>query len=303
MKKLITFFLAVSFFGAESNAAPPVPGSSRSCDQSSLAQVVAPAPVSPPLVPGAPALKLAYHAIFPGASLSCFMDRIHSTPQALEQGEGQVAGQSSSFTAGTLGVVLHLTTPDPIPLIPSDPDGNTQTSSVGLFSTGLNFGPGTFFSARATFVGPNGPFGGKSWAVTVNARTGGKQDLGTATRLNMTLRFKGGTAALNAFEAGDSRGSTPVPMATYNAIVSSSQPFTLELMVSRITGKGAAILTTAGAVPLYLTFALSTFGSTSGPVISAVGPALANCCAAGKTASVEVTDFQILAHPSTLPPH
>ena len=25
--------------------------------------------------------------------------------------------------------------------------------------------------------------------------------------------------------------------------------------------------------------------------------------AAGKTASVEVTDFQILAHPSTLPPH
>lgn len=302
MLKPIALFLAVMFLAERSSAAPPAPVASGSCDQSSLAQAPATTTVSPPLVPGAPALKLAYHAIFPGGSLNCFMDRIHSTPQPPLQGDGQVAGQASSYTAGTQGILLRLTTPDPIPPIPGDP-GNTQTSSVGLFSTGLSFGPGSFFSARATFVRPNGPFGGKSWAVALNARTGGKDDLGTETRLNMTVRFKGGAATLNAFEAGDPRGSVPIPTSTYNAIVNSSQPFTLELMVSRITGKGAAVLTTAGADPLYLKFALSTFGSASGPTISAVGPALANCCAAGKTASVELTDFQILAHPSTLPPH
>ena len=303
MIKLIALFLAVSFFAGPSAAAPSVPGPGGPCDQSSLAKARAPTPVSPPLVPGVPALKLAYHAIFPGGSLNCFMDRIHSTPQALLRGDGQVAGQTSSSTVGTQGIVLHLTTPDPIPLIPGDPEGNTQTSSLGLFSTGLSFGPGTFFSTRATFVRPNGPFGGKSWAVALNARTGDEDDLGTETRLNMTVRFKAGAATLNAFEAGDSRGSVPVPTTTYGAIVSSSQPFTLELMVSRITGKGAAILTTAGAVPLYLKFTLSTFGSTSGPTISTIGPALANCCAAGKTASVELTDFQVLTHPSKLPPH
>lgn len=298
MKKLMVLFLTVSFFTAQSNAAPPVRGSSGPCDQASLGQAPKPPAAAPPLVPGAPALKLAYHAIFPGGSFNCFMDRIHSTPQALERGDGQVADQTSSFTAGTQGIVLHLTTPNPIPLIPGDADANTQTSSVGLFSTGLSFGPGTFFSARATFMAPKGPFGGKAWAVALNARTGGKQDLGTETRLNTTLRFKGDAATLNAFEAGVARGSTPVPMGTYNSIVGSSRPFTLELMVSRITGKGAAILTTPGAAPLYLTFGLSTFGSTSGPAISAVGPALANCCAAGKNASVQVTAFQILVHPS-----
>lgn len=273
------------------------------CDQTSLAHATSPPALSPPLVPGAPALKLVYHGAFSGGSLNCFMDRIHSTPQALQQGDGQVPGQTSNSSAGAQGIVLHLTTPDPIPLIPGDPDGNTQTSSVGLFSTGLNFGPGTFFSTRATFVRPNGPFGGKSWAVTLNARTGDKNDLGTEKRLNMTLRFRSGIATLNAFENGQLLKSTPVPAAVYNSIVSSSQPFTLELIVSRVTGRGAAILTTAGASPLPLQFGLTSFGSISGPVISAVGPALANCCAPGKSTSVELTDFQILVHPSTLPPH
>ena len=301
MKKHVALILMVALVAGWSNTvwAQAV----QLCDQPSLAQATSPPALSSPLVPGASALKLAYHAVFPGGSLNCFMDRIHSTPQALQEGDGQVPGQTSSFTPGTQGKVLHLTTPDAIPLIPGDPDANTQTSSVGLFSTGLNFGPGTFFSTRATFVRPNGPFGGKSWAVTLNARTGDKNDLGTEKRLNMTLRFRSGVATLNAFENGQLLKSTPVPAPVYNSIVSSSQPFTLELIVSRITGKGAAILTTAGASPLPLQFGLSSFRSTSGPVISAVGPALANCCAAGKSASVELTDFQILAHPSTLPPH
>lgn len=295
MKQFIALVLALSIFWQPAAAAP--------CDQSSLAEAPSPTAATPPPVPGAPALKLAYHVIFQGASLDCFLDRIHATPQALEKGDGQVAGQSSSFTAGTQGIVLNLTTPDPIPLIPGVSDGNTQTSSVGLFSTRVNFGPQTFFSARATFGGPKGPFDRKAWAVALNARTGGKNDLSAETRLNMTLRFRSGTATLNAFEAATPRGSKAVPPATYSKIVTESQPFTLELIVSRITGKGAAILTTAGADPLTLTFSLGSFGSASGPVITAVGPSVANCCNPGTTTSVEVTDFQILAHPSTLPPH
>lgn len=305
MKKLILFFLAVAFVAGRSNAAPPDPGPNAPCDQSSLAHATSPPTVSPPLVPGAPALQLSYHAIFPGGSLNCFIDRIHPTPQALQQGDGQVPGEIVAFPPGTQGIVISLTAPAIFPPIPGDPSGDTQTASAGLFSTDLHYGPGTFFSARATFIRPSGPFGGAAWAVTLNARTGGNEDLGSEKRLNVTLKFKKNAASLNVFENGNPRGNTPtpVPQPVYKAIVNTLQPFTLELMVSRITGRGAAILTTAGNPPVSLAFSLTDFGSTSGPVTTAVGPALATCCVPAAALSVELTDFQIFEHPSTLRPH
>jgi len=293
MQKLIVLFLLAASFCGRAIAAP--------CDQSTLANAPAPAQISPPLVPGAPALQLAYHATFTGGSLDCFMDRIRPTPQALQKGDGQVPGETVSFTGGTQGLVLGLTAPSPIPPIPGHAADDTQTPSVGVFSTGLNYGPGTFFSARATFKAPNGPFGDGAWAVGLNARTGGKDDLWSEHRLNVTLKFKKGAASLNVFDDGASAGTSPVPAGFYKSIISSSQPFTIELIVNRMPGLGAAILTTAGAAPVTLQFALKNFGPKSGPVVNAIGPALATCCVEAMPLSVELTDFQILVHPSTPP--
>ena len=76
----------------------------------------------------------------------------------------------------------------------------------------------------------------------------------------------------------------------------------MEMMVSRKTGRGAAVLTTAGSAPVMLQFALTNFGKKSGPVVQAVGPAIATCCLEAVPLSVELTDFQILEQPSTPSP-
>jgi hypothetical protein len=298
MKKLVALLLPFSVLAGPSISGPTAAaqsGPSPTCDQSSLSQLPTPSAGPPPAgqAPGSIPLKMVYHATFPGGSLNCFIDAIHSTPQPLEEGDAQVAGETTTFTPGTQGLVLGLTAPSAVP--------DDATPSVGLFSTGLAYGPGSFFLVRATFIRPSGPFGGKAWAVALNARTGDKNDLGTDTRLNVTVRFKKGAATLNVFEAGELLKSDVVPASAYDSIVTSPQPFTLELLVNRITGKGAATLTAAGADPQRLSFSLSRFGAKSGPVIQAVGPSLANCCNPGVPVSVEVTDFQIWALPRTMP--
>ena len=293
MKKIIAPFLALAFVAGPAYAA---------CDQSALANAPASPVISPPLVPGTPALKLAYHAIFTGGTSSCFLDRIHTPPQAPQEGDGQVPGQTRTFTPTSRGLVIGLTAPKPIPPIAGHAPDDTQTPSAGVFATGLNYGPGTFFSTRATFVAPRGLFDGAAWAVTLNARTGGSNDLGSEARLNVTLKFKKGTASLNAYDGGTKANSTDIPKDVYTSIVSSLQPFTMEMMVSRKTGRGAAVLTTAGSAPVMLQFALTNFGKKSGPVVQAVGPAIATCCLEAVPLSVELTDFQILEQPSTPSP-
>jgi hypothetical protein len=225
------------------------------------------------------------------------MDRIHKPPQPPEEGDGQVAGEIPTFSGGTNGLKLGVTTPDSIPLIdPGNPGLGTQTSTAGVFTTGLSYGPGTVFSTRATFIRPIGPFDGKAWSVALNARTGDKNDRWTDDRLNVTFKFKNSGATLNVYEEDRVQGSVAVPTPVYNSIVSNSspQPFTLELLVDRVTGHGVAILTATAAAPQKLPFSLWKFRAEDGPKIEAVGPSLANCCMAGTTVSVEVIDFQIL---------
>ncbi len=227
-----------------------------------------------------------YRAKFPDASLSCcFWDRLH----ALEKGDGHVAGAIPTFTEAHHTLALGITAPDPIPL--------DETPSVGIFSTGLNFGPGTVFAVRATFQRPNGPhIADQAWAVGLVARTGGKDDLGSETRLTTTFKVKGDSAVLNVQGITVKPTGNEISKEVYDKIVTeaSHQPFTLELLVDRTTGKGIATLT-SGRYALPLSFTMSKFQASSGPVITAVGATLANCCAPGKTATVEVTDFEISA--------
>jgi hypothetical protein len=248
--------------------------------------------------------RLVYHAWFPAGRLDCgFLDRIHSSPQPLKGGSGEVPG-TTGLTLGPAAsgaLALGLTAPDPIP---TDSTGASLTPSVGVFSTGLNLGPGAVFSVRATFRAPDGPHEpatathSNAWAVGVAARTGNERDLGSEKRLGVTFRVRNQAAILNVQDAGAGGplGSVPVPPEIYARIFGTAgaapEPFTLELYVNRQTGKGVATL-----IPSYpsvrVEFDMRTFKAESGPAFTTAGASLANCCAPGKAVYVEVSDFRI----------
>lgn len=247
--------------------------------------------------------RLVYHATFPGGALDCgYLDLIHATGQPLEVGDGQVAGQFHETLASPGGKLkLSLTAPDPIPA--------KQTPSVGVFSTDLNLGPGSVFTVRARFQRPHGPripatpAWTNAWAVGVTAREGDKEDLGSHKRLGVTLRFKDQKGILNVVESqlGDglpsqSLNQFEIPQDVTDRLfgTTSVMSFTLELHVNRQEGSGAATLTVPGVYAKQLLFATRTFLKDSGPPITAVGAALANCCTPGRNVNVEVHDFQIL---------
>ena len=85
----------------------------------------------------------------------------------------------------------------------------------------------------------------------------------------------------------------PGPM--YQAIFRTDdpEPFTLQLIVDRISGNGRASLMVEGFPTLTRTFQLSNFTADAGPAISAVGTAIGNANAPGQTISVRMRDFRI----------
>jgi hypothetical protein len=135
-----------------------------------------------------------------------------------------------------------------------------------------------------------------AWAVAVVARTGDERDLTSEARLAVTFRVKNNAATLNVLEPSGSRGSVPIPPDIYDRIFGTGgkppEPFTLELFVDRRSGKGVASLIPSWP-SVRVPFDLMTFGPQTGPQITAVGAALADCCAPGATVRVEVSDFRI----------
>jgi hypothetical protein len=335
MKNLVALLLASSLAGCSNGPGgePPGPipnaypgsdgvpvGTAVLCDRPLPRQQLYTAPILGAQILGATPLQTVYHATLPNGSLVCgYWDAIHSPPQPLKPGGNQLAGTTDIIhaPAGDSAFKLGLTAPshidvDPITNFPKD------TSSVGLFSTAVSFGPGAVFSLRVTFQNPCGPHlapvsGGLSnaWAVSIAASEGDERDLGTDRRLWVTFRIKGKGATLNVWETGTDEPlkADTVNPAIYKAIFGDPEtcgtghkPFTLTLYVNRATGSGVASL--AGPAlevamsqdrnvkPLDLPFNMHLFG-TSGPVIETVGTTLANCCSEGAPISVEVTDFQI----------
>jgi hypothetical protein len=246
--------------------------------------------------------RVVYHATFPGGALDCgYLDLIHATAQPLKEGDGQVADQSHNLSASPSGKLkLSLTAPDSIP--------EKETPSVGVFSTDLNFGPGSVFTVRVTFQRPDGPRIPKTpdwtnaWAVGVAARTGDKEDLGSHKRLGVTLRFRDQDGILSVQESQladnlppHNLGQFVIPQEYTDKLFSTSPllSFTLELHVNRQEGSGAATLTVPGVYSKQLLFDTRTFLKESGPSITTVGATLANCCAPGWNVNTEVHDFQI----------
>lgn len=288
MKKPIVLLLTASLLAGCPGPPPPSDGS--------LGPIT-----SVPMPPGCHdvawgPLYEVYEATLPNGALdSGYADAIHSPQQPLRYGDaGPAAGGTYSSSPAPDGArALSVTAPKDVPA--------GQTPSAGLFSTGLDFGLRSAFIARATFQKPDGPRippdsdgNSNAWAAAVTARDGDEQDLTSRTRISVTFRVRDQGALLNVIDSGAAG-----PLATKaidGAVVASifnNQPFTLELYVNRQSCTGTATLSTVGFKPQKLSFRLHTFLAESGPTITAIGPALANCCAPKKKVSVEVTNFQI----------
>lgn len=96
-----------------------------------------------------------YRSTFPKPSPKCcLIDRLPGGRKQLEKGQSN-AGETAS--ADPVSGMLKLTAPDNFQ---TDPVIGDKTVSVGLFRTGLSYGPGTVMSARATFRRPEGPLNG-----------------------------------------------------------------------------------------------------------------------------------------------
>jgi hypothetical protein len=237
---------------------------------------------------------LVYDASFGGDTFQPSVDKAEFGP--LKPGDTEVAGSNPTATPDNGQVVLSVTRPA---------DLASGVVSSGLFVTGLNFDQGSLFGLQATFIRPLGPSSGGWAAGALNARTGDESDLDDEVRVNATLNVRaGGTARLNVPRGATSQTFVDVPAPMYDAIfrLNDPEPYTLQLLVDRVTGNGTASLKVGDFPALSRSFQLSQFQANSGPAITAVGPTIANGSASGQTVSVHVRNFRIYTGKHRCPP-
>lgn len=236
--------------------------------------------------------KLVYNASFGDYSLSPSLDT-HEFG-VLQPGDTGVTGANPTVTTGDGEVVLSVTRP-------ADLASGVVVAS-GLYATPVTFGPGTILGLQGTFIGPLGPTTGGWAAAVLNARTGDERDLPGETRVNASLNVRPGeTARLNVPFGATSQTSVDLPPPVYDAIFRHDEPFTLQLLIDRVSGNGTASLKVGDFPVLSRTFQLSQFQANSGPDIKAVGPAVANANAPGQV-SVRVRGFRIYEGQRRCPP-
>jgi hypothetical protein len=241
---------------------------------------------------------LIYKASFPNGSRVCCIevDQIHYPYKVpLEKGSSGIVGSNPKWDPTPKGLKLGVTDPTP-----TDPANNDVSLSAGIFSENLNFGIGSNFTLRATFQRPNGPIAvGHVWAAgSVVARTGNHEDLPDERRLNLALKInkKPDRAILAVTEPGGATASKVVPEDMFLSIfdLRYPQPYTLELIVDRKTGKGKGTLKVAGYPPLSTEeFPMNYFKATGAELIKTVGATVAIFDSPTSEVSVEVLDFEI----------
>ena len=240
-----------------------------------------------------------YEADLKGEDLGCCIirDVLHKPPQALQKGQSNV-GETASWTTADNALQMTLKAPPTIM--------ENTTPSMGVFSTGLNLGPGSRFSVSATFRKPSDTLYAKGWAVGVVARTGDRDDTADLKRLQLTFRVKNSTAELRVQEIWGptdaefkQHASLPVPQTLYDQLIDNQlnpPTFTLKLLVDRKTGTGDAMMKVRNTTYDLGSFNMEYFKASSGDPFTVVGAALANAYDAGKTRSVEVTHFEVWTH-------
>lgn len=237
-----------------------------------------------PVAAQAADLQLAYLANFHNGSLTPSVDKLKIG--ALQEGDAEVPGSNPQVT-GKEGVIeLQVT----------KPSAASDLVSVGVFATGPNvhFDQGSIFEIQATFIKPTGPHqAGTVWAATVSARTGNNRDLAAEDRANVTLQSRGTGCRMNVLVV-DTPAKLDLDQPICDLIFGAHpQPFTLDLIVDRVSGVSTATLK-VGSHVFSKTVAFTFFKKDSGPPITAVGPALAINTAGHETASVLVREFRIL---------
>lgn len=240
-------------------------------------------------VMGAPAsaerfedLQLVYHATFANGSLKSPVDPLPIGPLTFDN-SGE-AGINPSWTPAQGDYRVEVTRP--ISLLRGPPPVRAG------FDADVNFDVGSVVGLRATFVAPVGPHNSNDvWAVVVNVETGGANPVGAAA----SLRIEGATALFTT-PGATVQERQPVSSDDYDAIfrLVDPEPFTLEFLVDRVTGRAEASLKIGDKV-YSRTYELSLFRADSGPPIGAVGPDIAIIYSSGEPASVRIRDFQIFA--------
>lgn len=241
-------------------------------------------------IPKVPAeLRLAYLATFPRGSLEPSVDKLNLG--AMVPGDPLIP--DSNPTVSPLNGEVLLSIHRPLGLSPDD------IPSESIFAEPTSFGPASVVRIKSTFIAPVGPYattGG--FAIGLGARTGGKDDLASETRVFATVNARPNQVVRFQIPFGAvEEKNTVLPQAVKDAIYSTTnpQPFTIELTIDRSTSpaKGTAKLTVIGQV-FTLDFTLSDFLADGGPTITAMGPGIAiNANGPGQTASVHVREFRI----------
>jgi hypothetical protein len=240
-------------------------------------------------IPGIPAsgqLQLVYQASFPNGSLEPSLDQLGVG--SMVPGDSLIPDSDPIVSAapGEIVVSIHR----PIGLSPDD------IPSESIWSTPVNFGPGSVVRISATFRAPVGPLPGGGFAIGLVGRTGGKDDLATETKVATTINVRPGfLVRLNVPFGAAATTNMVLPQAVKDAMFSTTDPapFTLTLTIDRTNGKGRSELK-VGDQKFSLAFDLADFRAGDGPIITSVGPGIAvNSNGAGQTASVHVRDFRI----------
>ena len=207
--------------------------------------------------PASAELKLAYLATFPNSSLKPSVDRLNAGP--MQPGDTLIPNSNPTFEPSPGEIRIGITRP-----VDLSPD---LIPAAGLWATPVNFGPGSVSRIKATYIAPVGPLPGGGFAIGINAKTGGKDDLATDIRIAVTINVRPGfLVRLNVPFGSTEPTNMVLPQAVRDAIFSTTdpQPFTLELTMDRTNGTGNAKLTVGDQV-FSLPFILSDFLADGGP--------------------------------------
>ena len=232
-------------------------------------------------------LQLVYHATFANGSLVSGIDPLNLGP--LKFGDTGQEGIDPSWTPTSGDYLVGVTRPAALT--------SPGAAATGIFAAPVNFDVGSVVGLRATFIAPVGPHSSTDiWAVALIVRPGGIDPLIDFPRAAATLQVRGATARLNTPGASVPGNLPFLPQELYDAIFSPTnpQPFTLELLVDRKTGRGEASLKIGETVYSHQ-FEYLDFKADSGPVISNVGANIAIANAPGQRASVRIRDIQIFS--------
>jgi hypothetical protein len=229
-------------------------------------------------------LQLVYHATFANGSLESGVDTRNIG--ALTFGNSGEPGINPSWTATQGDYLITFTRPSSL---------TGQAVVVGIDATPVNFDVGSVVGLRGTFVAPVGPHNSADvWAIVVGASTGGSNPIIFNPSVGATLQIRGAGARFNTPGASVPATLPDLPQEIYDAIFNpiDPQPFTLELLIDRNTGRGEASLKVGQAV-FSRTYEFAVFKADSGPAITAVGARAAIINSSGQPVSVRVRDFQI----------